>query len=66
MKDKFRRIILSATVAIFITYYAVRMFGVLYAFVPNQVSIKSRPAVEQAHLKAEEKRLVRRHGYTTR
>ena len=58
MKEQFRRVILSATLALVIVYYFVRLFSVLYVF-PAQTSIKSRPAIEQAHLKAEEKRLQR-------
>ena len=58
MKEQFRRVILSATLALVIVYYFVRVFSVLYVF-PAQMSIKSRPAIEQAHLRAEERRLQR-------
>jgi hypothetical protein len=58
MKEQFRRVILSATLALVIVYYFVRLFSVLYVF-PAQTSIKSRPAIEQPHLKSELKRHIR-------
>lgn len=58
MKEKFRIVILSLTIAIFITFYVVRLFAFLYN-VPATISVKSRAAIEQPHLRAETKRLER-------
>ena len=59
MKEKFRRLILSATIALFISYYFVRLFIFLYTLPNTTSSIKSRPVIEQAHMRAELKRKQR-------
>ena len=53
MTEKIKEFIVAAVITVAILYYVLRLFAFLYAYSGAMIDIKHRPAIEQAHLKAE-------------
>ncbi len=67
MKQETKEIVYALLVTVVIAYYCIRLFSFLY-LVPQSITtmdIKSRPAIEQPHLKSELKRHVRHESKTS-
>ncbi len=55
MTEKIKEFIVAAVITVVIVYYVLRLFAFLYVYsgAMTDSQIKHRPAIEQAHLKAE-------------
>ncbi len=54
MTEKIKEFIVAAVITVVIVYYVLRLFAFLYVYSGlTNTQIKKRPAIEQAHLKAE-------------
>lgn len=55
MTERIKEFIVAAVITVVIVYYVLRLFAFLYVFsgAMSDSQIKQRPAIEQAHLKAE-------------
>jgi hypothetical protein len=55
MTEKIKEFIIAAVITVAIVYYVLRLFAFLYVYSGSMsdAQIKHRPAIEQAHLKAE-------------
>ena len=55
MTEKIKEFIVAAVITVVILYYVLRLFAFLYAYsgAMSDTQIKHRPAIEQAHFRAE-------------
>lgn len=67
MKQETKDTVYALVITVVILYYCIRLFSFLY-LIPHSgagMNIKSRPAIEQPHLKSELKRHVRHESKTS-